>query len=193
MRSIHHLACDDRGSPAVEFALVMPMALLMMLGLGDLGYQAYLESVLTGTVQKVARDSTIQGNATQTSTLDQKVIDAVKQIAPQATFVSSRKNYDNYGAVKAEPYTDTNHNGVHDAGECYSDVNGNKVWDSDPGSSGQGGASDVTVYKMTMTYPRMFPAWLVGWPANASISATTYLKNQPYATQTTTTVGSVCN
>lgn len=190
MRLIHRFARDERGSPAVEFVMVLPGALLVMLGLGDLTYQAYLESVLTGAVQKAGRDSTIQGS--DTSTLDQNVMTVVKAVAPKATFVSSRINYDNYSAVAPEPFTDSNHNGVHDTHECFSDINGNGVWDTDPGSSGQGGASDVTVYKMTMTYTRLFPAWLVGWSSTETISASTYLKNQPYATQNTITVKSVC-
>ena len=187
---LDQFARDERGSPAVEFVLVLPAALLVMLGLGDLTYQAYLESVLTGAVQKAGRDSTIQGSST--STLDDNVMKIVRGVAPKATFVSSRVNYDNYSAVAPEPYTDSNHNGVHDSKECFTDVNGNGVWDTDPGSSGQGGASDVTVYKMTMTYTRLFPAWLVGWSSTETISASTYLKNQPYATQNVVTQKSVC-
>ena len=58
---------------------------------------------------------------------------------------------------------------------------------------GQGGANDVTYYKMTVTYPRLFPfAWLIGWSATQTISAATILKNQPYATQTVTTVQTIC-
>jgi len=189
-RLLGHLTGDERGSPAAEFVLVLPAALLVMLGLGDLTYQAYLESVLTGAVQKAGRDSTIQGS--NTSTLDQNVMTVVKAVAPKATFASSRTNYDNYTAVAPEPFTDSNNNGVHDTHECFSDVNGNGAWDTDPGSTGQGGASDVTVYKMTITYTRLFPAWLVGWSSTETVSASTYLKNQPYATQNTATVRTIC-
>jgi Flp pilus assembly protein TadG len=184
---------DQCGGPAVEFAMIFPVAITLMLGLGDLAFQGYVQSVLTGAVQKAGRDSTIQGNATQTDAIDQKVINAVKAISPAATFIATRKNYDNYGAIGPEPYTDTNHNNVRDTGECYSDVNGNGSWDIDPGATGEGGASDVTLYKMTITYPRLFPfAWLIGWSAKQTLTASTLLKNQPYQTQTTTTVVSRC-
>jgi len=184
---------DCRGGPATEFAVILPASLLLVLGFGDLAYQAYLESILTGAVQKAGRDSTIQGNASQTEQIDQKVINAVKAAAPKATFVSTRENYDNYSEIGPEPFTDTNHNGVRDKGECYSDVNANGQWDSDPGSAGQGGASDVTYYKMKATFPRLFPfAWLIGWNSNVTITATTILKNQPYATQTVNTVATIC-
>lgn len=178
---------DRRGGPATEFAVMLPATLLLILGFGDLSYQAYLESVLTGAVQKAGRDNTIQGAST--TSIDQTVINIVKSAAPRATFVSSRENYDNYSAVGPEPFTDTNGNGIRDANECFSDVNGNGQWDSDPGVSGQGGASDVTLYKMTVTFPRLFPfAWLIGWSQTVTINASTILKNQPYATQTATTV-----
>jgi len=193
MRGLGALIRDQTGGPAAEFAIVLPVALTMVLGFGDLLYQGYMQSVLTGEVQKAGRDSTIQGNATQSTQIDQKVIDAVKAIAPRATFASTRENYDNYSEVGPEPFTDTNHNGIRDAGECYSDVNGNAQWDADPGMAGQGGANDVTVYTMTVTYPRLFPfAWLIGWSASQTIKATTILKNQPYATQTVTTNQTIC-
>jgi len=190
---VRRLLRDRRGGPTAEFAMTLPAVLLLVLGFGDLAYQAYLESVLTGAVQKAGRDSTIQGAATETSQIDQNVINIVKSAAPQATFVSSRENYDNYSEIGPEPFTDTNHNGIRDKGECYSDVNGNGQWDSDPGAAGQGGANDVTYYKMQVTFPRLFPfAWLVGWGQNVTISASTILKNQPYATQTVHTVATIC-
>jgi len=191
---VRRLLRDRRGGPTAEFALTLPAVLLLVLGFGDLAYQAYLESVLTGAVQKAGRDSTIQGAATQSSQIDQNVINIVKSAAPQATFVSSRENYDNYSEIGPEPFTDTNHNGIRDKGECYSDVNGNGQWDSDPGVAGQGGANDVTYYKMQVTFPRLFPfAWLIGWSQKVTISASTILKNQPYATQTVNTVTTLCN
>ena len=191
---VRSLLRDRRGGPTAEFAMTLPAVLLLVLGFGDLAYQAYLESVLTGAVQKAGRDSTIQGAATQTSQIDQNVINIVKSAAPQATFVSSRENYDNYTEIGPEPCTDTNQNGVRDKGECYSDVNGNGQWDSDPGVAGQGGANDVTYYKMQVTFPRLFPfAWLIGWSQKVTISASTILKNQPYATQTVNTVTTLCN
>lgn len=190
---VRALLRDQRGGPATEFALTLPAALLLILGFGDLAYQAYLESILTGAVQKAGRDSSIQGAATQTSQIDQKVINAVKAAAPNAKFASTRENYDNYSEIGPEPFTDTNHNGVRDKGECFSDVNGNGQWDSDPGMAGQGGANDVTYYTMKATFPRLFPfAWLIGWSQTVTISASTILKNQPYATQTVNTVATIC-
>lgn len=182
--TLHRLGRDRRGVTIVEFALVAPVMLLVLMGLGDMLYQGYVQSVLTGAVQKAARDATIQGNAQNTAAIDAKVTSMVQYIAPAATFVSTRKSYQYFGAAAPEPFVDTNGNGIRDPGECYTDINGNQQWDADPGSTGQGGASDVTLYTMAVTYPRLFPvASLIGWSPTLTISATTFLKNQPYATQ----------
>lgn len=192
-RFLPALRDDRRGAVLVEFAILTPVMLVMLMGLGDMLYQVYTQSILNGELQKAARDSGIEGGATNTATIDAKVQTMVKKIAPGATFTSTRKSYDTFSEVAPEPFTDSNGNGVRDPGECFTDENGNGTWDQDPGTAGQGGASAVTVYTMTATYPRLFPvAGLLGWPTTQTVSATTLLKNQPYATQTTTANVTVC-
>jgi Flp pilus assembly protein TadG len=192
-RMLPRLRGDRRGVTVVEFGLIAPVMLMLIMGLGDLLYQMYMQSILTGAVQKAGRDSGIEGGSTTSATIDNKVKAMVLKIAPNATFSSTRKSYDNFTEVAPEPFTDTNHNGVRDSGECFTDVNANGVWDSDPGSTGQGGADAVAIYTMTVTYPRLFPiAKLVGWSNNQTVSAMTLLKNQPYANQVTTTSVTVC-
>lgn len=192
-RVLSRLRRDRRGATIIEFAIIAPVMMLLMMGLGDLLYQIYVQSVLTGAVQKAARDSGIEGGSSNTSTIDGTVQRIARQIAPAATFVATRKSYDSFSEVAPEPFTDSNGNGVRNAGECFTDVNGNGSWDSDPGSTGQGGASAVTLYTMTMTYPRVFPvARLFGWSASQTVSSTTLLKNQPYATQVTTANATIC-
>lgn len=184
---------DARGATIVEFALVIPVALLMIMGLGELAYESYVQSVLTGAMQKAGRDSTIQGASLLTATIDAAVMAQVNAAAPRATGTSSRKSYATFGYIDPEPFTDSNGDGIRESGECFTDINGNGVWDADPGVSGQGGASDAVVYAMTIAYPRLFPLarWL-GWGATATATATTILKNQPYASQTASTPATIC-
>ena len=192
-RLLARLRNDARGAALVEFAIVAPVMMLMLMGLGDVLYQAYAQAILNGALQKAGRDSSIEGGASQTAAIDAKVTAMVKNIAKNATFTSSRKNYDTFTSVAPEPFTDTNGNGVRNAGECYTDVNGNKAWDADPGTTGQGGANDIALYTITGTYPRMFPfAGLIGWSTTQSVSSTTLLKNQPYANQSTITAATIC-
>lgn len=195
-RRLRTLAADARGATIIEFAMVVPVMLLLIMGLGDIAYQAYLQAVLTGAVQKAGRDGTIQNNASANAgtTLDQRVMSQVVGVARTATGTSSRKSFGQFGYIAAEPFQDNNNNGVYDAPtECFTDVNGNGTRDLDPGIAGQGGANDVVVYTMTVQFSRLFPlAKMIGWPQRATISATTILKNQPYATQAGPTAQLVC-
>lgn len=198
------LAEDRRGATLIEFALICPVMLLMVMGLGDLLYQAYAQSILEGSLQKAARDSSIEGGASNTATIDGQVIASMKPLADNltnncapsgltGTWCSTRKNYDSFSDVAPEPYTDTNNNGVRDPGECYTDENGNGAWDADPGLNGQGGASAVTLYTMKITYPRLFPvAGLMKVSPMQTITASTLLKNQPYAGQTVNVSVTLC-
>lgn len=184
---------DNRGAALTEFGLLAPVMIALWMGLGDILYQTYLQSVLNGAVQKAGRDSGIEGGAGNTSAIDAKVQTSIRVLSKTATFASVRKNYDTFTEVAPEPFTDTNGNGVRNAGECFTDVNANGNWDTDPGGNGQGGAGAVTLYTMTVTYPRLFPVWgFFGVPTSQSISASTLLKNQPYATQSTTAAATVC-
>ena len=186
------------GATVIEFAIITPVMLTLIMGLGELTYQGYVQSILTGAVQKAGRDSTLQGNGTQTAQLDAVVIAQLAQLRSgwaldcsgnpppaSATYCSTRKSYSNFITVGPEPFTDTAGTGVYDASkDCFTDVNGNGTWDADPGTTGQGGANDVAVYSMKITYPRVFPVLqLVGLSPTATLTGMTTLKNQPWATQ----------
>ena len=183
------LAADRRGSPTTEFAIVAPVMLLLMMGLGELAFQGYVQSVLSGAVQKAGRDSTIQGNAALTDSIDAKVKAVVKTVA---TFTSDRINVDNYAELAGEPFIDSKYpdatsgtyDGICNHSESFTDLNRNGRYDLNVSASGEGGANDVAKYTMTVTYNRLFPlGTLVGWSPTVTLSASTILKNQPYATQ----------
>ncbi|MCU6452711.1 pilus assembly protein [Sphingomonas sp. A2-49] len=205
IRALRRLRRDRRGVTIVEFALVIPVMSLMMMGLGDLLYQMYAKELLTGALQKAARDSAIQGGSDQAATIDGKVLAMVSNIMRQptpscvaspaaGTYCTSRLSYATFAAVGPERFDDNNGNNQRDPGECYTDVNGNGQWDAEPGNVGQGGANDVTLYSMTITYARLFPvARLLGASPNQTIAVQTLLKNQPYATQAAPTATRLCN
>lgn len=180
---------DRRGSAVVEFAIIAPVMGLLILGAFDTAHSLYMRSVLQGIVQKVARDSALEGGtvAAQQTALDNKVRASVRAIANNATIDITRRFYRTFSAAaaaQAETWTDTNANGTCDAGEPYQDANNNNNWDDDGGDSGQGGAKDKTVYTVEMSYPRYFPLYrLIGGSNTTRISAATVLANQPYGDQ----------
>lgn len=195
LRRTPRIIRDEGAVTIVEFGIVAPVMLLMLMGFFDLAHTEYARSVLQGAMQMAARNSTLESGQTTGSTIDAAVETQVQRVVGSAaTFTSSRLSYTDFSDVgKAEPYTDTNGNGQYDHGECYVDINGNGQWDSDMGAGGQGGADDAVLYTMTVSYHRMFPmATMLGWPANQTITASTVLRNQPYGTQDTSTPPATC-
>lgn len=184
--ALHEAWHDDcTGSAAVEFALVSPALVLVLMGLFDMGYTLYAGVMLQGTIQQAARSSTVEGATASLGSIDGKVEDQIKQVVPDADVVFKRKSYSNFSDVALpEDYTDTNTNGSCDAGEPFEDANGNGAWDRDRGVDGLGGARDAVLYTVTMTYRRPFPmASLIGLPETVSNEASTVLRNQPYDLQ----------
>lgn len=190
-RLCRRLRRDRRGATVIEFAILLPVLVMLLMGLIDISYQGYVQAVLEGAVQKAGRDSTIE--AADTNAIDNEVAAAVKRVAGSAQITTTRKSYSSFALIKPEIFSDDNHNGIHDRGECFTDINENGIWDSDPGRTGQGGASDVTIYEVKVTYPRLFPiAGLIGWPATVALSTQTRFKNQPFARQAVITPQVIC-
>lgn len=184
-RQLHSLGTDADGATVVEFALASPVLVLLLMGLFDMGYSVYANTMLQGALQRAARDSTVEGAASTLTTLDDAVKAEVHRVVPDASIAFSRKAYANFTDIGLEEdYTDANENGVCDNGEPYEDANGSGTWDRDRGANGLGGARDAVVYTATMTYSRKFPmASLIGLSETVTNSASTVLRNQPYDAQ----------
>jgi hypothetical protein len=171
----------------VEFAIIAPALLVVLLGVFDIGFNMYVTSVLDGATQKAARDSTIEGAETQGVAIDDAVSAAVHRVLPSATLTFDRRAYRDYANVhEPEDFSDIDGDGICDNGEPFEDVNGNDAWDSDRGGEGMGGARDAVLYTVNVSYPRMFPLMrLVGFPTVVTNSTQTVLRNQPYGNQDT--------
>lgn len=152
------------------------------MGVFDIGYDMYTASLLEGAIQRAARDSTLENASSNLDDIDDRVTKVVQDLAPGATLTFDRGAYHSFSeAGKPEDYTDTDKNGKCDKGEPYEDVNDNSRWDTDQRQSGTGGARDVVLYKVDVTYPRPFAvARLLGWSSNYTMSAKTVLANQPW-------------
>ena len=61
---------DETGATIVEFALISPVLVLTLMGLFDLSYNFYAETMIEGAIQKAARDSTLEAYAGNGTALD---------------------------------------------------------------------------------------------------------------------------
>lgn len=183
---------DENGIAAVEFALISPVFMVLLLGTMDLGHSLYVQAVLQGAVQKAARDSSLQTGTLQVNqdAIDANVREQALKLNKTATVSFTRRSYYTYAEASAkrpEQFTDstTNPNGICDNNEAYVDANDNDVWDDDGAVAGQGGARDKAVYTVHMRYPRWLPIdkFVPGINHNIDITASTVLANQPYGEQ----------
>ncbi len=186
MRRARTLSVDTRGATLVEFALIAPVLLMMLLGMFELGYNFYMQAQLQGAVQRAARSSTVQASSGNTHAIDDRVTAAVRAIVPNATMTFSRRAYASFGDVdRAEDYTDVDDDGACNNGEPFEDANGNGVWDDDRGQLTGGGARDAVLYTVQVSYPRAFAAaQMVGLSPTFTSEAVTVLRNQPWDAQT---------
>jgi Flp pilus assembly protein TadG len=194
IRSARRLRADAAGAALVEFAIILPVLVMMLLGLIEFGLNVYMRSVLEGAMIQAGRNSSLQSAQSGQTSIDDLVSATVHNILPSATVSFTRQNYGTFTSVdKPEDFTDSNGNGVRDPGECFQDANGNSVWDADGGRTGLGGAIDVVQYTATVTYPSFIPGGAaIGISPTTTIKATTMLRNQPFATQPSWTTTQVC-
>ena len=194
MRHLHRLRQNSEGATIVEFAIVAPVFLLLLIGSFDLGHTLYVRSALQGALQDAGRGSGLEGGVDNQQAIDDYVAAQVMAVAPKARLTFDRRNYAEFSDVGTpEDFVDANNIGVYDEGECFTDENGNGQWDSDVGAEGQGGADDVVVYRVDVAFERSFPLWkMLGLGHEAQLSATTTLRNQPFGTQEARTSETIC-
>lgn len=190
------LARDARGVTIIEFAIVAPVLILMLIGGFDLAHQSYIRAVMQGALNDAARRAAVEDPqfAAQGATLEERVEAVVKRqlepIAPEAEIAVAQRNFFEFTDIgnPEKLMTDVNGNGQYDEtdGDCFADLDEDGEYDTDTGRDGIGGANDVVFYEATLTMPRLVP--LDGFLAiapNYSLQAETAIRNQPYATQST--------
>lgn len=191
---------DKKGASILEFALVAPVLLLILISGVELGYKAYLRSVANGVVERAGRMAST--GSMSDSQIDLFIRDQLSVIAMGSdvnSAVTIRKlNYFNFSNVGAgEKITgDTAPIGTYNSTDCYEDRNNNGVFDATTGGSlGLGGADDIVFYEVDVVVPRLLPfegiVRMLNPTANFSnnnanteiVSARTIVRNQPFASQ----------
>lgn len=189
---LRRLARDGRGAALTEFGLISPVLFLLLFGAFDVGHTLYMQSVIQGSLQKAARDGTLEaaaGNVDDPRDLIDSLVRAqIQPLHKSATITFDRRFYRTFtdaAAAKAETIIGDDGNGVCDSGESFMDANHNGVWDSDGGDSiDRAGARDNVVYTVKVEYKRLFPLYkFIGKSDTNTLTATTVLANQPFGDQ----------
>lgn len=172
---------DTRGAAMMEFAIVAPVLLLMIIGGLGAGHTLYVKSVLDGEMQKAARDTGLEdaGSEARQSAIQAVVRDQVRRVITGAKIDFAMKSFHDYRNAKnrAEEYVDSNHDGACNNGESYVDANNSGTWDVEGGTDGIGGSKDVVLLTAVVTYPSFLP-----FGQNKGLmklTSSTLLRNQP--------------
>lgn len=177
------LARQQHGTAVMEFGLIAPVFMMLMIGMYDITHMIYARSVFNGAVEQAAREASLETGDTEVA--DQIVADFIRPIIPGVEIETERTSYFDFADIeRPEQFTDENDNDICDEGEAYVDENGSGEWEADVGVAGNGGAGDVVMYTVTATYTPLFkiPFMPESWNSR-TMTATAVKKNQPFGDQ----------
>jgi Flp pilus assembly pilin Flp len=181
------LCRDRRGVSVVEFALVAPIILGIVMGGIELGHTMYVKSIFEGEMQKTGRDQTLEDaqSTDRRAAIEAKMRKSVLGFTHNGTIDFTQTAFYDYRRINnpAEDFVDADHDGICDAGEVYMDINNNARWDADTSlANNGGGAKDVVLYTAVLTYRRLPLGGFVGL-GDVRMTAKTILRNQPFDQQ----------
>ena len=190
MRPRMPLGCCERGAAALEFAMLLPVLCVLVIGTMEVGYRIYAISVSNGAIREAARmASTGQYTGAQ---IDAEVTKQIHEFRKDAGVAIAKKSYSDFtGIGLPEPVTSGS---VESGSYCFEDINKNGNWDEDRGKDGLGGAEDVINYEVTTTYPTLFKfsETVLKFTPGTRIVESTIVSNEPFAAVVKTTPPTVC-
>lgn len=184
----HSLLHRAEGSTLVEYAVVLPILLLLMMGVVEYNTIMYAMAVLDGSIATAAREGST-GYVASGQTRQQFIYGLLQSRAQglmQAANLSiASKSYADFASIgKPEPcITPSLAPCPGTPGVNFVDVNGNGIWDQDQGAAGLGGAGDIVVYTASYPWPVYTPILrpFLGSNGTFTLSASAVVKNEPYS------------
>lgn len=91
----NRIAQNEDGISAVEFGLIAPVAIMMIMGVMDIGHNYYVRIVTNGAMQEAARSVSLESASSivKQQLIDLKVNEAIKTIIPTAKPVNEDQNF----------------------------------------------------------------------------------------------------
>jgi Flp pilus assembly protein TadG len=187
MFASRHLAADDRGIAAVEFAIIAPVLIVMICGFMEFAHVSSARTTLEAATMRAARAVAATDCPSERQALMQSVIsDGMASVArvPNTNIVVTTKAYSSQfsDVGEPEPFNDANANGRWDTGESYTDVNGNGQYNTDMGRTGSiGTAGQVVSYTARIQVASLFGFinYRYGADNAYTLEASTVIRNEP--------------
>ncbi|MHA1566957.1 MAG: TadE/TadG family type IV pilus assembly protein [Alphaproteobacteria bacterium] len=176
---------DRRGSAAVEFGLIAPLFILMIVGIVEVGTTLFVGALMEGAIRDASRYGiTGQDGANRAQVIRDIIEERTIGLVDINIATIQTQVYESFEAVgSAEPYTDDNPaNGTYDVGEAFVDVNQNSQWDSDQGKDGVGEPGEIVLYTVDYNLPMLtgYVASHLGSGGHIGLSASIAVLNEPF-------------
>lgn len=174
------------GVAAVEFALVAPILVIMIMGIIETSLVMFVQNVLenaTFMASRLGKTGYTDEGSSREATILAMLEDRAGAVLDTGLVHITTQSYARFDDVgDPEPFIDANSNGVRDTGENYTDVNGNGQYDTDMGSEGVGNAGEIVVY--TVSYPWDITTPMIqkfiGEDGVIELSARAVVQNEPF-------------
>jgi hypothetical protein len=186
------LGCRE-GASLVEFALVLPLVLLFLVGMFEVAWLMYIESAMEGALRESARYG-ITGRGGDDAAREAEILARIEeytfgsiQIDPSNIEKRVYQSFNDVGLP--EPWTDMPGypnpgdppNGVYDPGEPFTEMTGDSPasWDDDRGTVGVGASGEVVQYRLTYQWQPLTGV-VQAFVGGINLEATTVVRNEPY-------------
>jgi Flp pilus assembly protein TadG len=177
----------ELGSVITEYAIVLPVFLVMIVGGFEIGRIYMISAALEGTLvqsTRIAMSGYLPTDyATREEYIEALVVTSLQSVGVTSGVTVSMMVYSSFANVgEAEPYVDQNGNNEYDVGECYTDVNGSLFWDADMGDTGAGGEENIMVMTVDVDLPFMtsFMSHITDTFGGIGLSGSTIIRNEPF-------------
>ncbi len=177
---------DEAGGSALEFALLLPVLLVLLVGILEYGLLFFARLSLDEALGEAARFG-ITGRTLPGQDRTEAVRQVLRQrlpalLDPDRVVVDVLVYPDFESIGRPEPFVDRNGNGTYDAGEPYTDINGNGRWDEDMGRPGAGGPDAVVLYRARTDWRLLTPLapLLVPPDGRVPLESTIAVRNEPF-------------
>lgn len=181
---LRELRQSNSGTSFVEFAIVAPVLVLMIIGIMEIAMIMFVSSLVEGGVREAARFG-LTGSTPPGQSREEFVVQRIQEITMGLVQVDDTNVtvsvYPSFGDIgQPEPFTDQNGNDSYDEGEPYTDINGNNDWDDDMGQAGAGGPGEIVLYKIDYEWNLLSGLLVESFGSSIAMSTSMAVRNEPY-------------
>ena len=91
-KSSARIVGDQRGTTIIEFAVVAPVLLMIIIGGMEIGHLGYVKGITRAALQVAARDSGLESNSSSQNAVDAALRDRIKTVIPNASISIQRRS-----------------------------------------------------------------------------------------------------